>query len=453
MTDRASNDYRLTVKARKRTMLDVDVYTLACERVARLLDDFDGVAVAFSGGKDSTAVLNVTLEVANSDPRFARHLPLRVLHYDEEAIPYETEAYVRRVSQRDDVALEWMCLPFKHRNACSRTNPWWWPWAPEARELWCRPLPPEAITTLKGFPINPPGARLTAPDTNGLFVPPELGNVAMLMGIRGAESRTRAHAVTSVARHGDVNYIKKFDGPTGYGNVFKAYPIYDWRTSDVWTAPARLGWDHNEAYDRMAMMGISPGAQRCSPAFGEEPMQKLHMFAACFPEVWDKMCVRVPGAAAAARYATTELYSFGERPQKPPGMPWPDFVRHYLAKHWPKEAAVVAGKLHQEVYRHYRNTSDPIVVKAFHPLSGVSWDWALRIAMRGDLKSRNPAAYNIQADDLGRPTVGMWRRYAAELDQVLADGTFGELAHPGRPPADAWALVPAYARQDAQETP
>jgi predicted phosphoadenosine phosphosulfate sulfurtransferase len=47
-----------------RRPVDADVYTLALERSAYTFEHFDHVAVSFSGGKDSTAVLNVALEVA-----------------------------------------------------------------------------------------------------------------------------------------------------------------------------------------------------------------------------------------------------------------------------------------------------------------------------------------------------------------------------------------------------
>ena len=43
----------------------------------------------FSGGKDSTAVLQVALEVAHSSPEFERHLPLRVVHFDDGPIAIE----------------------------------------------------------------------------------------------------------------------------------------------------------------------------------------------------------------------------------------------------------------------------------------------------------------------------------------------------------------------------
>jgi predicted phosphoadenosine phosphosulfate sulfurtransferase len=426
--------------------LDQDVYTLALERTANTFSTFDHVAVMFSGGKDSTVVLNLALEVAHSDPRFARHLPLRTIFFDEEAIPAETEEYVRRTFARDDIAGEWYCIPLKHRNACSRTSPWWWPWAPEAEDLWCRPLPPEAITQVAGFPVFPPEDRLSNPDANGLFFPPALGNCAILMGIRAQESLTRRRAVT---RKRGENYLNKFDEGTSRGNIWKSYPVYDWTHQDVWTAPAVRHWDYNAAYDRMEMAGVAVGTQRCSPAFGEEPLQKLHTYAACFPEVWNKMTGRVPGVGAAARYALTELYCYRDRPGKPDGMPWPDFILHYAAKFRPKDTRFIATRIRNEIKVHYQRTRDPIADTAPHPMTGISWDFLLMLAMRGDFKGRKQPGGRIQNDSLHRPEPRYWRRYAAELAQIISGGRFAELAYPGAQPADPWALVPGYARDDS----
>jgi predicted phosphoadenosine phosphosulfate sulfurtransferase len=428
-----------------RVSLSVDVWTLALERTAETMRTFDHVAVMFSGGKDSAAVLNIALEVARSDPRFERHLPLRTIFYDEEAIPVETEEYVRRMFTRPDIAGEWLCLPVQHRNACSRKSPYWWPWAPEAEELWCRPLPSEAIQQIPGFPVWPPEARLTIPDTTGLLFPPELGNCAELMGIRAQESLTRQRAVT---RKKVDNYLNKVDGGTSRGNIWKSYPVYDWTHQDIWTLPALKGYDYNHAYDRLEMAGVPVSMQRCSPAFGEEPLQKIHTYAACFPEVWAKMSERVPGVGAAVRYALTELYAYHGRPDKPAGMPWPDFIVHYLHKFQPKDAAGVAGRVRTWAGNHYRQTSDPIVESAPHPLTGVSWDYLLMIAMRGDFKNRKQAGGRISTDGNGLALPRVWHRYARELAEIIAAGRFAELAHPGAQPADPWALVPAYAREE-----
>jgi len=99
-----------------REILDKNVYELALDRVRQAYEMFDTVKVMFSGGKDSTVVLNVVLEVA----RELNRLPLEVIFFDEEAISYETEDYVRRVAELPDINLRWLCIPIKHRNATSR---------------------------------------------------------------------------------------------------------------------------------------------------------------------------------------------------------------------------------------------------------------------------------------------------------------------------------------------
>lgn len=423
-----------------RVDVSVDVNTLARQRMAYVMDTFDRVQVLFSGGKDSTAVLNVALEVAHSDPRFARHLPLRVLFWDEEAIPDETAEYVARVAARDDVALEWLCLPVQHRNACSRHHPYWWPWAPEDRDKWCRPLPEQAITELEGFSIWPQEARMTIPDMSGLLAPPP-HTTAALMGIRAQESLIRTRAVT---RKSVDNYIVPHGGSvTNQGNLFKVYPIYDWKTEDVWAATRAFGWDYNHAYDLLEMAGVSPSLQRCSPAFGEEPLQKIHTYAQCFPEVWAKMAERVPGIGAAQRYALTELYAYRDRPEKPAGMPWPDFLTHYLAKYRPKEQQLVATRIKSELASHYRRTRDPLVHRAPHPITGICWHFLLTLAMRGDFKNRKQAGAR-----LNKPVPQLWATYIAEVAAIAEADTTAEYASPRPWPADPAALIPANVQAD-----
>jgi predicted phosphoadenosine phosphosulfate sulfurtransferase len=424
--------------------LDQDVYTLACERIERVFDTFDHVIISFSGGKDSTAVLQVALEVARSHPRFARHLPLRVVHYDEECIPQETADYVQRVAQNPDVALEWYCLPVKHRNACSRLSPWWWPWAPEDQEKWARPLPDGALTTLPGFPLWPVEARLSIPDTNGLLAPPRRGNVALLMGIRAQESLMRKRILRMSAPR-EHNWLVKSDDGTSQGNLWKAYPIYDWLTEDVWTAPAKFGWDYNRAYDLLEMAGVGHSDQRCSPAFGEEPIRGLQIYAQCFPDVWGRMVERVPGVGAAVRYSRTELYGYHGIPAKPDGMTWPEFVLHYAAQHGEASPQVV-DSIRREIFMHYRTTSHPILVNTFHPETGLSWRHLIRLAMRGDFKGRNRASTN-RPSNIKPEYARTWRKYVEELTELIETGRFPELAHPGTMPADPAALPPAYLRE------
>lgn len=51
-------------KIHQRRAVNKSCYDLAVERTAKCFERFDRVAVSFSGGKDSTAVLNVALAAA-----------------------------------------------------------------------------------------------------------------------------------------------------------------------------------------------------------------------------------------------------------------------------------------------------------------------------------------------------------------------------------------------------
>lgn len=357
-----------------------DVYEAALARTRYAFEHFDHLYVSFSGGKDSTAVLNVALTVAAELDR----LPLRVVFFDEECLSTETVEYVERVAELTEISFEWWCLPVRHRNACSSEQGFWWPWAPEDRDRWVRPLPHQALTVddMPDFPVEPADARLSIPDTAVHLMSPfdRYGKTGMLMGIRAQESVMRRYAVSSPRPD---NFIV----PQTPG-VSKVYPVYDWTTEDVWTAPARLGWDYNRTYDVMEMMGMSHGQQRVAPPFGEEPSQNLYMWAECFPDVWERMCARVPGAATAARYSRTELYSFREAVEKPDGISWRAFVEQLVAAHDDDARPKVAAKVRQMIGQHYRKTAEPLMPTARHPLTGLSWQRIAMFALRGDLKMR-----------------------------------------------------------------
>jgi predicted phosphoadenosine phosphosulfate sulfurtransferase len=370
-------------KMLRKQVVDRTVLELAYERIHRAYDLFDTVDVSFSGGKDSTACLNLTLQVARERGR----LPLRVFFHDEECIPLQTEQYVRRVAQNPDIALEWYCLPVQHRNACSRKFPFWSPWDPSCPELWVRDLPSEAITQLEGFRTDgSPGDRLTIPEANGLLHDPaKYGTCGMIMGIRAQESIIRQRALST---RKEENYLVHWTDGTSKGNIWKVYPCYDWRTEDVWTAPTQFGWDYNEAYDIMTQCGITPHAQRCSPAFGEEPLLKFHTYKTCFPEIWDKMSARVPGANTAMLYARSELYGINDWMEKPEHLTWEDFVLNYVTKFSAETAPLVANNVRKMISEHYGKTSDPILSATDHPVTGISWKRIVNVAMRGDFKGR-----------------------------------------------------------------
>ncbi len=407
-------------KMLKKQAVEQNVWELALDRTRRAYDLFDHIAVSFSGGKDSTVCLHAAMEVARERGR----LPLDVFFWDEEAIPPETVEYVRRVSQSDGVSLRWLCLPVKHRNACSRKSPWWYPWNPDERELWCMPLPAEATTTLPGFNGH------SIPEANRLLFSPTLGAVGVIVGLRAAESLRRYRIVTT--RTTD-NYIS-VDPHAKHVSLVK--PIYDWRTEDVWTAPSLFGWDYNRAYDVMQAAGITRHQQRACPPYGEEPLQGLWKYAVCWPQLWEKMIHRVPGAATAARYCRSPLYGFGNlsgietavsamagsvadgccvsgSPSAGPRAEAPPPDGHDAAKslprgrgtddakaliaqalqRWPEDVQrQLRHRINGEIRNHYRKTREPIPAET-PGVTGVTWKYLYMLAVRGDFKERRTPTY------------------------------------------------------------
>jgi len=383
-------------KTFRKDRLTEDVLTLSRRRFAELYERFDNVVVSFSGGKDSTVCLHLALEAAAHYKR----LPLDCYFWDEEAIHPETIEYVQRVEARDDVRLRWLCVPIQHRNACSRKVPYWYPWNPDERHLWVRPMPEGAITMLPGFRwthdgIQKIGARkkadhgLGVPDLAAYVYGKERGTIADVRGIRADESVRRYR---SVAQQLKDNWI----GLPRAGYSYATSPIYDWSVLDVWVAPRTFGWDYNRTYDIFALTGLSLNAQRVCPPYGEEPLGSLYLYATCWPELWHKMIARVPGAATAGRYARTELYGFGKF-DRPPGLTWREWAFRQLGLYPPALRAVIADNIAGHVRMHKKKTNRPLDDVQDDPLTGLSWRFIAMAINRGDLKDRRGGMLNNRA--------------------------------------------------------
>lgn len=356
---------------KKEVVEDVNVYEASKERFRLLYDRFDKVCVAFSGGKDSTVVLNVAIEIAKEKNK----LPVDVVFFDEEAIHPETISYCERVSKLPEVNFLWLCIPVKHRNACSRQEPYWYCWDKDKEDKWCRPMPEQAVTEVKGFVKGMGMVEMVH-----LVYDESHGTVAMARGIRADESLRRYR---SVAHRTKDNWIAKAER----GYFYQTSPIYDWTTFDVWTAPRKFNWDYNRAYDVMQKMGVNPNKQRVCPPYGEEPLGGLWIYAQAWPDLWHKMIGRVHGAATAGRYANTELYGFG-RVECPKGITWKEWTFR-LINLYPEDLRKVVAKNVADLMKfHKSKTHASIPEEEPDRITGLSWKFLAMIANRGDLKAR-----------------------------------------------------------------
>lgn len=358
--------------------IDKSVVEATEERFHRLYDDFDRVVVSFSGGKDSTVALNMAMRVA----RERDSLPVEVIHYDEEIVPHDTVDYANRVRQREEVDMRWLCWPMNFTNGVNIKRPKWVAWNPDKREEWVREKPEWAEQT-------PPEAWRAEKHTesNDILFSPDDGSIALVLGTRANESLARYRSVASSLVD---NWIST-DPVASY--VKRAKPIYDWSYSDIWAATEKFGWDYNPTYDKLTLAGVADSNQRVSQPFNDTSLRGLWQYRKLYPELWDDMITRLPGANTALRYQDSRLYGKnlgllgGDRDA------YKTAIQNALEDFNPKERKEVQAKIQGQLKKHYEKTDEPIKVDEKHPDTKVSWKMLLKIAVQGD--RRNSVTANI----------------------------------------------------------
>lgn len=302
--------------------LGVDVLTAARDRIRWTFDHFEYVYVAFSGGKDSTVLLHLTMEEA-----IARGRKVAVVYIDLEGQYELTAQHIEACYSEywDHIEPYWITLPIHLRNAVSVFDPFWMCWDPEAEESWIRRPPDFAIQDEGFFPFFRRGMEFEE-------FTPAFGEwyggdspAAGLIGIRSDESLNRWRTISSrfKATVGGLQWTTQI-APSA-ANV---YPIYDWRGEDIWTYHARFpDHRHNEIYDLMYRAGLPLGSMRLCQPYGDDQKRGLWLFHLLEPETWGRVVARVNGANQGAMYANeTGNISGYRRVAKPSGHTWQSFA-------------------------------------------------------------------------------------------------------------------------------
>lgn len=232
--------------------IGINVFDAAVARTAWALDNFPRVYVSFSGGKDSSVMLHMTATIARERGR-----KIGVLCVDLEAQYKLTIDHIREMYTlyADVIEPYWVAVPLNLRNAVSAYEPQWCCWEPGRDADWVRQPDPSSITDCKQFPFY--HHRMEFEE----FVP-AFGDwygggkmCACLVGIRTDESlnRWRTIAGGKKASFGGRQWTTMVS-PT----LVNIYPVYDWKTADIWTFHGKTGLIHNALYDRMHLAGLTP---------------------------------------------------------------------------------------------------------------------------------------------------------------------------------------------------
>jgi len=154
---------------------------------------------------------------------------------------------------------------------------------------------------------------------------------ANLIGIRTQESLNRFRAIMNDAK-------ETLDGKAwtkkNTEHVYNVYPIYDWRTRDIWIANAKFEWDYNKLYDTFYMAGVPVEKMRVASPFMSESKSSLNLYRVIDGHTWARLCARVAGANFIATYGKQINYNSFNLPD---GHTWKSFVKFLLAT-LPKES-------------------------------------------------------------------------------------------------------------------
>lgn len=313
------------------------MYQAAVERTEFAFDNFEKVYVSFSGGKDSTVMIHIAAEIAREKGR-----KVGMLFVDLEGQYKLTIQHILDVldEYKDVIEPYWVCLPLHLRNAVSQFEPFWVCWDPDAKESWIRTPPDVAIVDENYFPFFERGMEFEE------FVPRfglwygEGCTTACLVGIRSDESLNRYRTIkrkkTTFQGQQFTTWIQ--DG------LFNLYPIYDWRTEDVWTYHAKTKKQYNRLYDRMHQAGLSIHQQRICQPYGDDQRKGLWLFQIIEPETWSRVVARVNGANGGALYARESGNVLGNyKITLPEGHNWKSF------------AMMLLESMPEKTQEHYKN--------------------------------------------------------------------------------------------------
>lgn len=304
--------------------LDTNVLEEARKRVTWTFDEFERIAVSFSGGKDSTVMLHLV-----ADEAIKRNRKFAIMIVDLEAQYSATIEHIETCIERykDYIDLHWCCLPISLSNAVSNFEPRWKAWDNDKKEVWVREKPECAITHYDWFTDGQEFEEFVIlwADWYAQGKP-----LAVMVGIRADESLNRFRTICTFQK--ETFKGKRFT--TGITpNVFNIYPIYDWRTRDIWIYHAKFkDKEYNKIYDLMNKAGVSLSQQRLCQPYGHDQRKGLWLYHILEPKTWYKLLCRVNGVNSGALYIQENGNITGQNKiYKPKNHTWESFTKLVFA--------------------------------------------------------------------------------------------------------------------------
>ena len=325
--------------------LEKDVLQAAMERLEIIFENFDNVYFSVSGGKDSSVMVQLANIVAKK-----MNKKFDVLYIDLEAQYRYTIEHIEVLKQLPQIRdFYHIALPLALRNAVSVLQPKWICWEEESKHLWVRNLPKDSINI-----HNCPFSWFREGEEFEEFIlefalwyqQKYKGKVACSIGIRTDESINRFRTIAfqnKKIKFKNYNWTTQVKFNEKFLDVYNCYPIYDWRTEDIWGAVSQLNLKFNYVYEMMYKNGVSIYEQRLCQPYGDDQKNGLDQFKALEYDTWGKILNRVNGVNFGNIYCkTTALGNI--KSCKPKFMSWQQYTVFLLES---------IGMYNRELMMHY----------------------------------------------------------------------------------------------------
>ena len=307
---------------------DKNVFDASLERIEFAFDNFDNLCVSYSGGKDSTLMIQLVNMIAKK-----KNKKFDVLFIDMEAQYLMTIEHIKTLKNKLECIRDfyWVCLPLSLRNAVSVFEPRWICWEKAKKDKWVREMPEFAINEDNNiFPFFRYAMEFEefVPEFEKWYQEKKGGMCGSFVGIRCDESLNRFRTIVSEKK----DRLKDKPWTTRnkpLKNSYSIYPIYDYRTEDVWIATFNNNFEYNYVYELMYKNGLGIHQQRLCQPFGDDQKNGLDQYRAIEAENWDKLLKRVAGVNFGNIYCRTSALG-NIKSEKPQHLTWQEWALYLL---------------------------------------------------------------------------------------------------------------------------
>lgn len=311
-----------------------NVYAASQERIKFIFDNFPKIYLSFSGGKDSGVMLNLMIDYMREN-NITEKIGIMIL--DNEANYEFSLTFMHEIIREnlDILDVYWCCLPITLPCTVSSYAVEWQCWGEDDKERWIKPMPTDDyIVNINNHKFDFFRENMDYQEFWDKFGDwyGQGERTACLIGIRTSESLNRFRAIMNTRKE-TLNGQMWTKKNTDY--VFNCYPIYDWKTEDIWVANAKFEWNYNKLYDIFYKAGVPIGSMRVASPFMSESKSSLGLYRVIDPHVWAKLCARVQGANFIATYGKQLGYRTFKLPK---GHTWKSFTK-FLLDTLPKEVS------------------------------------------------------------------------------------------------------------------